>query len=158
MFMNKLFLLVLLLSFFAASAVAQTSRWSGNYSYHEEDLDLDWSRTSYWFQLFVKESKDKLTGIYSEGINGEAKKRFRLSVKIKNKKARFYYENCLPQTENAAAPCLDDKFSKGDLMFELEEATETGKPVIYTIWRKINLAAQTETGKPGGRIIFFRKF
>lgn len=156
--LSKTFFLTILLTLWVGGAAAQNSKWAGNYSYNEEDLDLDWSRTSYWFQLFVTQSGGKLRGIYAEGINGAARRRFRARVTTKGNKASVYYDGCLPLTESAKEPCTETKFTKGERLFEFEEKMENGQAVIYTIWRKMNLAVRTETGKPGNKIIFFKKF
>src|SRR5215813_6738673 len=127
----------------ALGAAPDAEHWQGVYTFDEEDLG---SRTSYWFHLDVKDVDGKLVGIYSEGINGQATRRFQLSVKVMAIKAQFYYDRCLPRVEGIKKACTDSEFSNGDLMFELEEQPRHCKTELITVWHKINLAARTETG------------
>src|SRR5215204_639316 len=130
----KCFLLICLLLFSALPAFAEDSDWIGIYTFDEESWDETRVRTSYWFRLEVKETDGKLVGIYSDGINGAVSQRFEVSIKT------------------------ESEFTGGELLFEMEQSTADGELVIYTIWRKMNLAVRTETGGAYGRkSVFFRK-
>lgn len=155
--LSKIILLILTMIFFVNLATAKNSDWVGIYLYSEESLDMDWSRTSYWFRLEIKDEKGKLVGIYSDGINGNATRHFQVKIKSDEKQAKIYYDHWLQQVEGVNQSAADSKFHGGQLLFEFEKATEKGKPIIYTIWRKMNLAKQTESQKTGSRIIFFGK-
>jgi hypothetical protein len=153
----KCFLLILTLLLLANSAAAQNSDWTGVYTFDEESWDETRARTSYWFRLEIKKAAGRLVGIYSDGVNGRVARRFRFAVKTEDRRARFFFERPLPLVEGAEDFFDDRRFVRGELLFEFEESTANGKPVIYTIWRKMNLAARTETGSSAPKSVFFRK-
>lgn len=142
----------ILFSSLANGAAPDAEHWLGTYTFDEESLD---TRTSYWFRLEVTEIDGKLIGIYSEGVNGQATRRFQLSVKAMTTKAQFYYDRRLPRVEGINEPDTDREFASGDLMFELEEQPRHCKTELMTVWHKVNLAARTETGSEGQS--FFRR-
>jgi len=144
--------LILMMGGSICAAATDEDHWQGIYTFDEESLD---TRTSYWFRLEVTEINGKLIGIYSEGINGQATRRFQLSVKAMTTKAQFYYDRRLPRVEGIKEPGTDSEFASGDLMFELEEQPRHCKTELITVWHKINLAARTETGSEGQS--FFRR-
>ncbi|SRR5215204_902171 len=154
----KCFLLICLLLFSALPAFAEDSDWIGIYTFDEESWDETRVRTSYWFRLEVKETDGKLVGIYSDGINGAVSQRFEVSIKTEGEKARVFFARPLARVESAEEKCTESEFTGGELLFEMEQSTADGEPVIYTIWRKMNLAVRTETGGAYGRkSVFFRK-
>jgi hypothetical protein len=145
--------LVLLVGGAGFSAAAQDNdHWQGIYTFEEEELQ---ARTSSWFRLEVKEVDGKLIGMYSEGVNGQATRRFQLSVKTMAIKAQFYFDHWLPRVQGINEPVMESEFSSGDLMFELEEQPRHCKTELITVWHKINLAARTETGI--GEQVFFKR-
>ncbi|MBS1794743.1 MAG: hypothetical protein JSS81_12865 [Acidobacteria bacterium] len=157
--MKKTLLLLLLTLIFAAAAGAQAdARWTGVYSYDEESLGMDWSWTSMWFRLAVEKPKKRLTGVFSEGYNSETTRRFRVTIRTRGDRAFVYYDRCLPPDERVRTECWNGTLRRGVLLFEFERATENGKPQLYTLWRALNLGLQTETGKSGKRIVFFRQY
>jgi hypothetical protein len=145
-------LLILMMGGSICAAATDEDHWQGIYTFDEESLD---TRRSYWFRLEVKEIDGKLIGIYSEGLNGEATRRFQLSVKTMATKAQFYYDRSMPRVEGSGEPRTNSEFESGDLMFELEEQPRHCKTELITVWHKINLAARTETGAE--EQIFFRR-
>jgi hypothetical protein len=154
----KYFLLICLLLFPALAAAAKNSDWVGIYTFDEESWDETRERTSYWFRLEVEETDGKLTAVYSDGVNGTLTRRFKLSVKAEDKKARFYFARSLARVDGAEETCTESEFAGGALLFEFEQSTVDGKPVIYTIWQKMNLAVRTESGGISGeKNVFFRK-
>ena len=147
-----------MLFFLSYPVSAKDSDWIGIYTFNEESWDETRERTSYWFRLEVKESDGKLVGIYSDGINGTAARRFQFTVRTEDKKARFFFERSLPRVEGLEERCAESEFTGGELLFEFEESIVDGEPVIYTHWQKMNLAVRTETGGAYGRkSVFFRK-
>jgi hypothetical protein len=155
--MIKTILFILLVAIFAGVAAAQSERWTGIYTFDEESLDAGSARTSYWFRLEVKEVDGKLVGIYSEGVNGQAVRRFQLAVKTEGNKVAFYYDRGLPRVEGVNETCTESEFGSGELMFEFEEVPRHCKTEILTIWHKINLARQTEAAESGDEVLFFKR-
>ena len=148
----KAVLLILVISGSVFAAATDGDHWQGIYAFDEESLG---TRTSNWFRLEVKEIDGKLIGIYSEGINGQATRRFQLSVKTMATKAQFYYDRWLPRVDGVKETCTESEFTSGDLMFELEERPRHCANVLVTNWHKINLADRTETGS--GEEVFFKR-
>ena len=155
----KYFLLILLLILPAFAATAKDSDWVGLYTFHEESWDETRERTSYWFRLEINKSEGRLVGIYSDGINGNVSQRFAVTVQTAEKQAQIFFERALPRVEGEPETCLESEFASGDLLFEFEATTIDGEPAVYTSWRKMNLAARTETGGAyGKKSVFFRKY
>lgn len=147
---------LLVLTAFAASA--KDSDWVGIYTFDEESWDESRERISYWFRIEIRETDAGLAGVYAEGINGEATRRFEISVKTTDDNARIFFERSLPRVEGAAETCSESEFLTGDLLFEFDATTIRDEPAVYTVWRKMNLAVRTETGGAGGEPnVFFRK-
>ena len=155
----KLFLLILLLILPAFAAAGKDSDWVGLYTFDEESWDETRERTSYWFRLEIKESDGKLSGIYSDGIDGAVAQRLEVSVKPAGKRARIFFARSLPLAEGGEETGTESEFVNGDLLFEFEETRIDGEPAIYTTWRKMNLAVRSETGGAyGKKSVFFRKY
>ncbi|MGH9819770.1 MAG: hypothetical protein ACRD43_06340 [Pyrinomonadaceae bacterium] len=150
-------LLALTICFLAGVAAAQEDRWAGLYTFDEESTEPSGERTSNWFHLDVQEIDGKLVGFFSEGINGQAVRRFQLSIKPMGMEAGFYYDHSLRRVETTGETNVDTEFKSGELLFVLEEQPRHCKTEIVTIWRKINLASRTETGDIRDGLVFFRK-
>ena len=155
--LGKIILLIFTMVFFVNIVSAKNSDWVGIYTFDEESWDENRVRTSTWFRLEIKDEKGKLVGIYSDGVNGKTSRRFQIKVKANETTAKIYYQHWLQRIAGVNGTSTDSEFVSGDLLFEFEKVMEKGKPIIYTIWRKMNLAKQTESQKIGNRIIFFRK-
>lgn len=153
--MNKVLPTISILFFLISFAFGQNSKWVGIYTFDEESWDEKYMPTSTWFRLIVEEEKGKTHAILTCGENGQMFIKWKLRIKPQGEKASFYFEDSL--TADFSRPISETLPIKGDLLFDLEKSTGKGKPTIYTIWKKLNLAAKTESGSQGKKQIFFRK-
>lgn len=131
---------------FVGVAAGQNDHWYGLYTFNEESIEPGRERTSNWVRLEVNEGDGNAFAILSKGVNGRTVSRLRLTVKTEGERALFFYDRVLPRVEGSKGVDTDREFVRGDLMFEFEERPRHCGTVIVTTWRKLDLAAQTETG------------
>ena len=150
--MKIITLAFLMITFTSQIFANQTNKWEGIYTFDEESWDEDGTRSSRWFRLEVTKKDKTLIGIYSDGDNSKTFRKFLLTVAVKKNNAIFYVANDL------LLPAKQSSFHKGWLLFELRD---TGKEIkekpIQTIWGKVNLASQSESGGISEGNIFFKK-
>jgi len=142
--------------FFVNGISAQNPNWKGIYTFDEESEDMDGKWSSRWFRLEVKEINGKLAGIYSDGENTKTYQNFSLTVVVLKDTAAFYFDKDLITVN---LPGSDGgEFQKGELVFKLKSSFDKNKkPIMETIWGKINLGARSETGGFSEENIFFRR-
>lgn len=155
--LSKSLFLILFTTLFVTNSIAQKSDWAGIYTFDEESWDENRVRTSTWFRLQIKDEKGRFSAIYSAGENGKIFIKWQFNVKTQGNKASFYFDETLTAKTGESRPISETLPAKGDLLFELEKSTKNDKPIIYTIWKKLNLAVRTESGSYYGKNIFFRK-
>ena len=105
------------------------------------------------FGLKLRKKIKRSFGIYSDGDNSKTFRKFSLTVAVKKNNAIFYVANDLLLSAKQSS------FHKGLLLFELRDTGKEikEKPIIETIWGKVNLASQSESGGISEGNIFFKK-
>lgn len=135
----------------------QTNKWEGVYTFEEESWNENRIREYRWFRLEISKKDAKtLTAIYSDGLNGKTFNKFLLTVMPTKNNVIFNFEKDLTPVE---IPCSEESnWRKGEKFLELtEKIGNNGKPLIETLWGRMDYSAYSETGGGSTNKIFFKR-
>lgn len=135
---------------FSGLIFAQSKGWIGKYEKIETGINAGGNRSySSFYNLEVMSEDGFLTAIYESGENSSIYQKMKLTVKLKENTAYFYYDHCFSTDEESEEPCKDTE-KQGTLMFKLVKGlNKNKKKVILTYGVKNDSLPKGE--------VFFRK-